>query len=283
MKSSSLLAAVSTLLLLLESVHAQQPCADDPTGELQAAIQLDCTAAIAQTGGSCDFSLAVWFHRAATLAEICPVSCGTCGGTPSPPSPAATGGGCSPADVAESAQAITAVCCAGTKCTAAHPIPGSCSGPCAVLLAPLARRCGDFLAENIPALTPLTQLCLERDGGIAAGSGTIEPSGEIAWPPCDHDDADFGTSACEASIASGLSCGSMFCPECGGLARKCDATCGFPCPTEGVQFPPDQPFLLCFEATCGSPPVDQRGGQVCEIRLSSTPCLCCWRSNGVLL
>ena len=168
-------------------------------------------------------------------------------------------------DLGQSAEAITAVCCAGAKCTAARPIPGTCSSPCAELMAPLARRCGGFLAEHMPALIPLTQLCLERAGGI--GSGTIEPAGDFAWPPCAHDDADFGASACEASIANGLSCGSLFCPECGGLAHKCDATCGFPCPTEGVQYPPGQPFLLCFEATCGSPSIDR--GQVRELRLTT--------------
>ena len=168
-------------------------------------------------------------------------------------------------DLGQSAEAITAVCCAGAKCTAARPIPGTCSSPCAELLAPLARRCGGFLAEHMPALIPLTQLCLERAGGI--GSGTIEPAGDFAWPPCAHDDADFGASACEASIANGLSCGSLFCPECGGLAHKCDATCGFPCPTEGVQYPPGQPFLLCFEATCDSPSIDR--GQVRELRLTT--------------
>ena len=173
-----------------------------------------------------------------------------------------TGTGACAAELAQTAEAITSVCCAGSVC-AGSAIPGSCSSPCAELLAPLARRCGDFLAEAMEPLTPLIQLCLERDGGI--GSGTIEPSGEIAWPPCDHDDWD--TSSCEESIASGLSCGSLFCPECGGLAHKCDMTCSFPCPTEGVQFPPDQPFLFCFEATCGTPLIDGHGGQVCARRL----------------
>ena len=61
MKSSAValarpLATLLLLLLLLQTARGQQQpaaCADDPTGELQAAIQLDCAAAIAQTGGSC--------------------------------------------------------------------------------------------------------------------------------------------------------------------------------------------------------------------------------------
>ena len=68
-------------------------------------------------------------------------------------------------ELGQSAAAITAVCCAGAGCTEANPMPSSCSSPCAELLAPLARRCGDFLAEHLPMLTPLSQICLERDGG----------------------------------------------------------------------------------------------------------------------
>ena len=73
-----------------------------------------------------------------------------------------TSTGACAAELAQSADAISAVCCAGSVCTEETAIPGSCSSPCAQLLGPLVRRCGDFLAENMPALTPLSRLCARR-------------------------------------------------------------------------------------------------------------------------
>jgi hypothetical protein len=54
-----------------------------------------------------------------------------------------------------------------------------------------------------------------------------------------------------------LTCEDNFCATCA-LKGKCDMTCGLPCPTEGVQFPPGQPFLLCFPATCDAPVLDKQ-------------------------
>ena len=59
-----------------------------------------------------------------------------------------------------------------------------------------------------------------------------------------------------------LTCEDNFCATCA-LKGKCDMTCGLPCPTEGVQFPPGQPFLLCFPATCDAPVLDKQ--QVCAL------------------
>ena len=177
--------AIASMCLLAAAValprRMQAACGDDTAGTLERAVGMDCAGAMAAipttpgfSGEVCDFSLEAWLGTAVTVRDVC---CQSCGGSstpppphvaPPPPSPPATV--CSTAEVAAQAQAITSVCCTGpgTLCTAARPIPGSCTSSCAELLAPLARSCGDFLAENIPALTPLIQLCLERDGGKRA-------------------------------------------------------------------------------------------------------------------
>ena len=58
---------------------------DDPDGALEAAIGMDCAAAIAAiplspgySGSVCDFDLAVWLGDHVTVGSVCPASCGTC-------------------------------------------------------------------------------------------------------------------------------------------------------------------------------------------------------------
>ena len=62
-------------------------CADDPEGALEAAVGMDCAAAIAAVSGSggagaavCDFSLRVWLREELTMADVCSVSCNSCNG-----------------------------------------------------------------------------------------------------------------------------------------------------------------------------------------------------------
>eukprot|EP01052_Picozoa_sp_SAG31_P012131 SAG31_NODE_701_length_12730_cov_3.008709_6_plen_1346_part_00 len=66
----------------IAATHESHPCADDADGALQTAIGLDCAAALAAiptaNGNACEFSLSAWLHQDVTMAEICPVSCGTC-------------------------------------------------------------------------------------------------------------------------------------------------------------------------------------------------------------
>eukprot|EP01052_Picozoa_sp_SAG31_P064075 SAG31_NODE_22954_length_514_cov_1.000000_2_plen_88_part_01 len=55
----------------------QLQCTDDPSGALQAAIGMDCTAALAAIPqpNPCTFSLTAWLHRDIIVSDICPVSC----------------------------------------------------------------------------------------------------------------------------------------------------------------------------------------------------------------
>jgi hypothetical protein len=106
--------------------------------------------------------------------------------------------------------------------------------------------------------------CIKRDRlpGVEArcrvrspASGNLEPVGSAEWPPCETD--GFTTAVCTELLGSGEStCEADFCAEgsCP-LTHHCDHTCGFPCPDGTAQWPPDQPFLLCFATTCPAPPV----------------------------
>ena len=64
------------------------------------------------------------------------------------------------------------------------------------------------------------------------------------------------------SSDSRVSCETDFCAECP-LKGKCDHTCGLPCPDGAARWPPGQPFLMCFDATCDAAPIlEQRGAMV---------------------
>lgn len=75
----------------------QNRCADDADGVLQATLGMNCGAVIQaieqQPGFSdevCRFDLVTWLREDVTVADVCPESCGTCGGKLPAPAPGVT-------------------------------------------------------------------------------------------------------------------------------------------------------------------------------------------------
>ena len=83
--------------------------------------------------------------------------------------------------------------------------------------------------------------------------------GTVEWPPCATDGYPAAVCADMLSSDSRVSCETDFCAECS-LKGKCDHTCGLPCPDGAARWPPGQPFLMCFDATCRAPPAENPVG-----------------------
>ena len=152
------------------------------------------------------------------------------------------------------AKPMQAVCCSSPATCDEGGLPSECTPDCVGLFLMFYNRCSAFLRENSPEFLAFGRDCQEQQLGLSPSSASLEPVGKAEWPPCETD--TFGSEVCAELLADGMnSCDNSFCADCP-LAGKCDQTCALPCPDGVTQWPPAQPFLLCYAATCTAPAVE---------------------------